>query len=142
MNRSVDKSGLSEKEIALHFELHHNFFASMKCLQREKYNYILSKVPGNMLESYRTYLKEMEEVKLKVESIYFWLEENRKIFAFSKYLYKKGIFKHSHTFSSNATITIFNSSSKFKTISSFLRYKKIIKQFEYFKKELSDHSAL
>ncbi len=83
---------LSYKRIAERLGISPNTIFVMRKQQQERFKYILKLDPYFEI-GYRKYKSLQEETLIKLQTIYYELEDNRQIYAFSKFLAKKGIYK-------------------------------------------------
>jgi hypothetical protein len=87
-----DPSMLSYKRIAERLGISPNTIFVMRIQQPERFKYILELDPYFEI-GYRKYQSLQEETLIKLQTIYYELEDNRQVYAFSKFLTKKGIYK-------------------------------------------------
>jgi len=115
--------------IARALGIHENYFAVMKTSQQPKYRYMTS-LDKDLIKAYRLYQKESSMVMEEAIANYYWLEDNRLISEFSKYLYEKGLYRNHNSFSTSASKVLFKIGGQFACHNSFISYKIINKLFK------------
>jgi len=75
------------------------------------------------------------EVKHRVEEMYWNLEDEERLYAFSTHLAKEGLYRHPLSFVCNAQRVIFNGLDRFSSRRAYRKYRRILEIFGEFKKE-------
>ena len=105
---------------------HHNFFASMKCKQKEEYQHLLSLDGEFIHDKYYSYINEQKIVLDALAEEYYWLEEQKLLFDFSKLIASIGLMNNEGSFIAHAGSVIFNGNETFQAYPTYLKYKKIL----------------
>lgn len=108
-----------------------NFFHNLRRNNKECYDYIMAKVPGDTVASYRAFIKEKEDVAATACKIYHELEDTYLIHKFGRFLVHKGLYAESKSYFYTYRV-IFNLNG-IKTFDAFIRTKKSNKYYEEFK---------
>ncbi len=122
-------------ETALYFNYGSNHFYVMKSLTPEKFKYICTLDDEDFMKAFIAYRAEMEDVKFKLQDIYYILADDRQINQFSLFVAKYNIFKHPNHINAQISSIIFSSKVGFHSHNSYLKYKKLIPLFDEFIKE-------
>jgi hypothetical protein len=122
----------NNRQTAMELGLHPNWFHTVKKTNMEKYRYICSLDP-NLKKGYIKYLEENEQLMRDLEELYYELYDDRSIYEFSRYLYKKGLYKHRNTFSTVIIKYIRKIEPVFRH-SSFIKLRQVGKEKEAFLK--------
>lgn len=125
---------MKDIEAAQLLNKHDNFFAVMKCINKEMYDYIQKRNGKNLVEKFTAYEEEQQTVLEAWAEEYYWLEDNRLIYQFSKLIHKKELATNDRSFSTGASGTIFNGSNKFSNHKTYIKYIKMLIVLKYFKK--------
>ena len=112
-----------------------NFFAVMKSISPDKFNFINSLDPEDLANAYSLYISKMVEVKAEVCKAYFILEENRLIFKFGRELCEEGLSISPNGFGSSAPSVLFNSIEGFSSYKTYLRYIDVLSSIKIFIKK-------
>ena len=123
------------EQIALNFDYDRNYFYVMRRATPLKFNYINNLVKGDFNKAFIKYYQDMDEIKFKLQDIYYELSELRAIHKFSTYIYERGLYKHPNNFSTSVTKIIFSSRNGFSTHSTYILYEKILNIFDDFIKD-------
>jgi len=126
---------MSNREASQRINKHYNFFSVMKCSHNDEYNHVMS-IPGsNIAEKYMTYQNDQSVVIKALTQDFFWLEDNKLVYQFSKYIHNYDLFGHENSFATHGYKIIFNSENKFTSYKMYIKYIKILKLLIKFKKE-------
>lgn len=129
-----DPSGLPYNEIAKRLGYSSNFVLVMKCKDKEKFDFITSLDPEFEI-GYRKYIDIQEQTQLDMQAIYYELEDKHKLYSFSKYLYKLGLYKGPTSWLQANRISLFRvANGKGYVFKSLFLRQKVIKAYEGFKK--------
>ncbi|MCD6435635.1 MAG: hypothetical protein J7L15_04540 [Clostridiales bacterium] len=125
------------RETALYFGYGRNHFFMVRRISPEKFKYICSLHEDDFMIAYTRYLEKMDLVKLELQEIYYFLQNDRMLNKFSHYAAEHGIFKHTNHLNGYYNIVFFSLDPGFKTHPSYLKYSKLIPLFYKFAKEFS-----
>ncbi len=133
MEKQHGKANQSICEISKHFGYGKNHFHIIKLKSPERYNYINSLEPDDLKVAYQKYLDEMDDLKFKIQDIYYYLEDHRLISQFGRFLKEKKVFKHPNSLNNTFMRTIFRTKPGFSFHKTYLRYQQIPQLFKEFK---------
>ena len=128
-----DPTGRSWAEIARCLGIKPGRIWTWRCVYPEVIEYIYSFDENSFENAYRKYVEASKDIRYQIREIYEELEYDRKISAFSKYLYESGIYSNSNTFATTAVSTFYSVSENIMRTSSYDRFIKIIEAYEQFK---------
>ena len=129
----MNKNNLAD--ISLYFEYSKNYFYVVKLKSPEKFKYIRLIDTDNFFNAYVKYLEEMENIKFKLQDIYYYLEDHKLIKQFSIYAKENGLFKNDNNLSTKFKEVIFSNTQGFHFHSTYIKYSKLINLFNKFIQE-------
>ena len=129
------KMKLKLTEAAEHFEFNRSYFYVMRNGAPDKFNYILALNKTNFINAFNLYRDEMENIKLELQTMYFYLGDIRKLSHFARYCVGKGDFNYPQSLVKQYQIVFFSTLIGFKTHNTYLRYKGLLPLFEQYKKD-------
>jgi len=114
-----------------------NYFYTLRANSPEKFKYIMALDP-NPIIAYSKYIDEMNDLKYKLQDIYYELADFKLMHHFSQYVSKHGFYKHPNNLSTSFTKIVFSSNDGFRGHKTYLMYSKLPKLYEQFMEEVNE----
>ena len=128
-----DPTGRSWTEIARCLNIKPHTIWTWRCVHPEIIEFIYTFDESSFENAYRKYQEAVQDIRQEIQEIIEHLEDNRKISAFSQYLYEKNIYKHRLSFATTAIYTFYGIKDNMTRVSDFKRFCKIVEAYEQFK---------
>jgi len=106
-----------------------DYFFVMRKHQPEKFQYLQSK-GCNLVEAYLRYEEEVEETMMKLQEIFYKLEEERKQYAFSILAHEAGIYGSQESLLNSLERMIFTVRDRAIQFSAYKKLKQLIPLYE------------
>jgi len=111
-----------------------DYFYLMRRSNKELFSYIQNlTTSGNLADGYIRYQELSNELSNTLASMYYELTEQRKLLKFSKFIYKKGIYKSEASCMNTMSKIAFISREQLMKFESFKKMKQVVALYDRFK---------